>query len=108
MFITLKTAALAAAVVVATAGSSFAATYAFVDHDANVKNGHKSSSANVNWVAEGQKVKVIDSYGTWYKIQLPGPDGWVRASTLDFDAWDGPQDVSFCLSGPVASFCVND
>jgi uncharacterized protein YgiM (DUF1202 family) len=110
MLKTLKIAALAATVVLATAGASFAATYAWVDYDSNVRNNHSSQSSVINYVEEGQKVKVIDSHGNWYKIQIPGKDGWVKAGALDFDNWNGPIDepnASFCVAGPNAQFCIS-
>ena len=110
MFKTLKIAALAATVVLATAGTSFAATFAWVDYDANVRNNHANQSMVVNYVEEGQKVKVIDSWGNWYKLQIPGKDGWVKSGVLDFDNWNPPNNnpnASFCINGPNAQFCIS-
>lgn len=115
---TIKTVALATAVVAATAGASMAATWAWVDYDAKVKQNHSNASATVNWVEEGQKVKVIGQWNNWYKIQIPGPDGWVRANVLDFDDWGGGGWVdswgpgygaggSFCVNGKNAQFCMS-
>jgi uncharacterized protein YgiM (DUF1202 family) len=110
---TIKTVALAAAVVVATAGASMAATWAWVDHDAKVRKNHSNSSSTVNWVEEGQKVKVIAQWNNWFKIQIPGPDGWVRYNVLDFGGYDdddfypGPGFGSqFCVKGKNAQFCL--
>lgn len=116
---TLKTVAIATAVVIATAGASMAATYAWVDHDAKVraKAGHIGPA--VNWVEEGQKVKIIDQKKNFYKIQIPGQDGWVHADVLD---WSKPGPFpfpsgdygygygyggSFCVNGTNASFCLS-
>lgn len=111
MFKTLKIAALATTVIIATAGASFAATYAYVDHDANVRKNHSNISPVVNWVAEGQQVKVIGQNGNWYKIQIPGKDGWVKAGALEFDNWNQPNynngNSSFCVNGQYASFCIS-
>lgn len=110
---TLKTAALATLVVVATAGASMAATYAYVDHDAKVKKNHALVSPTVNWVEEGQKVKVIGQWNNWFKIQIPGKDGWVKAGALDFDYYDYDYGYgygnggSFCLNGQNAQFCLS-
>ena len=110
-FRTLKTAALATLVVVATAGASMAAQYAWVDHDANVKKKHLMASQTVNWVNEGQKVKIIGQWNNWYKIQIPGPDGWVRANKLDFHpqfpGYGYGYGGSFCINGQNASFCLS-
>ena len=110
----IKTAALTAAVLVATAGASFAAQYAWVDHDANVYFKHKTNSTIVNYVEEGDQVKVIASWGSWVKIKIPGTDGWVKASKLDYAPhWDdvdypyhGGYGGSFCVGGDHASFCL--
>jgi hypothetical protein len=111
---TLKTAAVAAVVLVATAGASMAAQYAWVDHNAKVKKHHTLASQTVNWVAEGQKVKVIGSWGNWYKLQIPGKDGWVKSHVLDFQPFPGPfpgygygYGGSFCISGDSASLCLS-
>ncbi|MDB5538312.1 MAG: hypothetical protein JWQ89_39 [Devosia sp.] len=111
---TLKTAALATLVVAATAGASFAAQYAWVDNDAKVKQFHKQASPTVNWVSEGDKVKIIGSWGNWYKLQIPGQDGWVKANVLDFTPGPGPfpgygygYGGSFCINGDNASFCLS-
>ena len=109
MFKTLKIAALATTVLLATAGSSFAATYAWMNYDSKVRNSHTTQSSVINYADEGQKVKVVDSWGNWYKIQIPGKDGWVKAGALDFDNWNGPVNPSaqFCFNGPNASFCIS-
>lgn len=114
---TLKTAALAAIVIVATAGASLAAQYAYVDHNAKVKKHHQNASMTVNQVWTGQKVKIIGGWGNWYKIQVPGPDGWVKASTLSFgpnwnnNPWPANYPYgnggSFCVNGQNASFCIS-
>jgi hypothetical protein len=110
---TIKTAALAAAIVVATAGASMAATWAWVDQDAYVRKNHSTSSAKVNTVYEGDKVKVIGQWNNWFKLQLSGPDGWVRHYVLDFGGYDdddfypGPGFGSqFCVKGKNAQFCL--
>jgi hypothetical protein len=111
----LKVASIAAIVTIATASASFAAQWAWVEHDALVRLNHKTSSPPVNSVDEGDKVRVIASWGNWYKIQIPGNDGWVRANALDFDPeyWDYPSHPvhphvggSVCLGGNNASFCL--
>lgn len=112
---TLKTVAIAAVAVIATASVSLAAQYAWVDHDAKVKFKPKNSSQTVNWVSEGQKVKIIAQNGNWVKIKVPGDDGWVKAGVLDYgyDAYDdydygyGPT-ASVCIGGPYGSLCVSD
>ena len=108
----LKTGAVAAAILLATTASSFAASWAYVDHDAYVRASHFNVSPVVNAVEEGQYVKVINSWGNWYKVQIPGQDGWVKASVLDFTPGPGPGpgpgNVQFCFWGPLGYVCVNN
>ena len=114
-FRTLKTAALATLVVIATAGVSMAAQYAYVDNNAKVKKHHMVASQTVNWVQSGQKVKIIGQWNNWYKLQIPGQDGWVKAGALDFaPQFPGPfpgygygYGGSFCINGESASFCLS-
>ncbi len=106
----IKTVLIAAAVVVATASASMAAQWAWVDHNAKVKNNHFNVSPTVNQVWAGQKVQVIGSWGNWYKIKVPGPDGWVKANALDFapGPFPGPfNGGSFCINGQNAQFCIS-
>lgn len=108
---TVKTGALAIAIVLATAGASFAAQYAFVDQDANVKFKPKNVSQTVNWVSEGQQVKILDSWGNWYQIKIPGKDGWVKKHVLSFgydweDDYEGGNHV--CLNGMYGSLCIGN
>ena len=110
MFKTLKIAAVATVVVLASASASFAATFAWVNYDSKVRNQHTTQSMVVNYVDEGQKVKVVGSWGNWYKIQIPGKDGWVKANALDFDNWQDPindASASFSINGPNASVCIS-
>lgn len=117
---TLKTVAIAAAVVIATAGSSMAATWAFADNDAKVWSKPSKGATNVNWIEEGQKVKIIDKFKSYYKLQIPGQDGWVHADNLYFKKGPGPAPFpfpsgdygygyggSFCVNGTNASFCLS-
>ena len=105
----IKTATLAITLVAVTAGAASAAQYAYAEHNAKVLAFHKQGAPSVNWVAEGQKVKIIDSFGNWYKIQIPGKDGWVKANTLDFapNYNNADYDGSFCVGDVNASFCIN-
>jgi hypothetical protein len=115
---TVKTFAIAAVALIGTASASFAAQYAWVGHDAKVKFKPKNSSQTVNWVEEGQKVKIIDYQGNWVKLMIPGKDGWVKQSALEyapFPAWDddydygyGGHSASICIAGPYGSLCVSD
>jgi uncharacterized protein YraI len=107
-----KTAAAALAIVAATAGAASAAQFAWADQDANVRLNHKNIAPVVNWIEEGQKVQVIGNWNNWYKIKIPGQDGWVKAGVLDFSPFPGPfpgphTGGSFCVEGKGASFCIN-
>lgn len=114
MLRSLKTVAIATAVVLATAGASMAATWAYVDKTAKVYQDHSKASSHVNWVHEGQKVQVIGQWKDWYKLKLKGPDGWVRYNVIDFDYYDDYYPVkpkpgfgsSFCIDGKNAQFCL--
>ena len=105
----IKTAALALTVLAATAGAASAAQYAWADQDAKVRLFHQNGAPTVNFIEEGQKVKIVDSFGSWYKIQIPGKDGWVKSSTLDFAPFPANDfdDASFCVGDVNAQFCIN-
>lgn len=104
---TIRTAAIALAFVAATAGAASAAQFAWADQDAKVRLQHFNGSPTVNWIQEGQKVKVVGQWNNWYKIQIPGQDGWVKAGVLDWNNFNQPNGGSFCVQGQKASFCIN-
>ncbi|KQU97459.1 SH3 domain-containing protein [Devosia sp. Root105] len=112
-FRALKTAALATLVVIATAGVSMAAQYAWVENNTKVKKFHQQASQNVNWVQAGQKVKIVGQWNNWYKLQIPGQDGWVKGNVLDFaqqypfPGYGYGYGGSFCINGQNASFCLS-
>jgi SH3-like domain-containing protein len=113
---TLTTAALALVLVSATAGSSMAAT-GWADHFAKVKKHHSNASVTVNTISAGQKVQVVNSWNNWYKIKIPGPDGWVKKNAISFNNWGpgpgwgggygGGYGGSFCINGQNAQFCIS-
>jgi uncharacterized protein YraI len=110
------TAALSLGLIVATSGGAFAATYAWMEKDANVRKNPLNIAKVVNWVEEGQKVKVIGCEGNWCKLQIAGPDGWVKKSTLDYDydwfpgpgSYNGPFSGQACVYGEHATFCIGN
>ncbi len=110
---TLKTAALAAALLVATAGASMAATWAWVDHDTYLYEYKNSSSDEVGYAWEGQKVKVLATSNSWAKVKANGDIGWVKKNKLDWqpDFVDFPGygfgGGSFCAGGNNGSFCLS-
>ncbi|MEO6396639.1 MAG: hypothetical protein ABIO40_12110 [Devosia sp.] len=102
-----KTGAIAAALVFATATSSLAATYAIVEQDSLIRYNHSNSSSVVNDVEEGDLVQIIGEWGNWYKIAIPGPNGWIRSYKLELDYEDDPAPgVQFCFMGPLGKVCV--
>jgi uncharacterized protein YgiM (DUF1202 family) len=111
---TIKTVVLATVVVVATAGASLAAQFAWVEHDSNVKFKPHKIAKNVNYVHEGQKVKVLAYSGSWVKIQIPGKDGWVRASALDYapfpnnKPWPHKGNGQVCFHGQYGYVCLGN
>ena len=106
----LKTGALAIVLVVATASASLAAT-AWMDQDSSVRHKPFKIAKKVNWVHEGQKVHVVAEHKGWYKIKIPGKDGWVHKGAIDFKPdWDNDWDnagASFCIKGDKAQFCIS-
>ena len=117
---TFKKIALAAAIVAVTATSSMAAQWAWMEQDAKVRKS-PGAIAVVNYVEEGQKVKIIDKNGSWVKLALPGKDGWVKkhmVTTKPYwnNGWGnngnwgpgygGNVGGSFCVNGQHAQFCL--
>jgi hypothetical protein len=114
-FSIVKAGAIAATLVTLSVSGAFAATWGVIDHDAKVKKSWSSSSMTVNLVEEGDEVMIIDSTkknGGWYKIKIPGTDGWVKKSVVDiYEPDPGPGDepgVKFCFTGPLGYVCVNN
>jgi len=81
---TVKTAALAAAMLIAATGASMAAQYAWVDHDTYLYEYKNTASDHVGYADEGEKVKVLATSGSWAKIKDDGDIGWVKKSKLDW------------------------
>ena len=61
-----------------------AAQSATVNHFSYVRSGPSAGYPSVNHVMAGAKVRVIECVLTRCKIDIPGPDGWIRKSYLDF------------------------
>jgi uncharacterized protein YgiM (DUF1202 family) len=113
---TLKTAALATALVIATAGASMAAQYVWVDHDTWLYEHKSTGSDHVGYADEGEKVKLLQVSGSWAKINDDGDIGWVKKSKLDwaptfvdypYDDYPYGGSGSFCAGGSSASFCFS-
>jgi len=77
-------AVLVAAGLVSTTFAAMATPNAAMNRDSNVRATSSSSSEVVNFVEEDQEVQVLQCGSTRCKIKIPGPDGWVRKSYLDF------------------------
>jgi uncharacterized protein YgiM (DUF1202 family) len=110
---TVKTAALAAALLVAATGASMAAQYAWVDHDTYLYEYKNSSSDEVGYAWEGQKVKVLATTSNWAKVKANGDIGWVKKNKLDWAPTFidypgyGYGGGSVCAGGSSASFCFS-
>jgi uncharacterized protein YraI len=118
-------AALAIGLIAASASGAFAYSVAWADHNAAVRSGPHNYSPTVNWIYDGQKVTVLSCTQNWCKVKIPGQDGFVKKSALNFgwnggnggwngwgnDGWDngwndGHPHGQACVSGPNASFCI--
>lgn len=99
---TLKTAALAITLVLATAGGAFAAT-AWADGDSKIKEEPKKWADTVDYLHDGEKVDVEWCGKHYCLIEHKGPDGYVLKSDLNFKKkkkkWDDDADIEFCIGG---------
>jgi hypothetical protein len=104
-----KAGVVAAAMVVASVSVASAAQYAIVTQDSFLRLNHSNSAPIVNDVEEGDVVQLLSKWGSWWKVKVPGPDGWIRSYKLEFDYEDNPQKpgVQFCFNGPFGYICVN-
>lgn len=83
-------AALAAASLLASTIAAFASMPATLNHDSDVYGGPAFATPIVNSVDDGQTVDVTTCVGSWCKLHIPGPDGWVRKHFLDFGSVTPP------------------
>ena len=111
---TFKIAAIATVAIIATAGASMAAQHAWVDYDAKVKSHPQNKSQTVNWVQEGQKVTIVAHSGNWVKVKIPGKDGWVKSSALDYapfpnnNPWPNNGNGQVCFNGQYGYVCLGN
>lgn len=108
---TLMTGLVAASVLLGTAGASFASQYAYIDHDTKLKQYHSKNSDTLDWLNEGQKVKVLSDWNNWVKIKVYGEIGWVKDSAIDWNYGgngNGNGNVNACFYGPYGYVCVNN
>jgi uncharacterized protein YgiM (DUF1202 family) len=85
MIRSLKTAAIATVLVLATSAGAFAATTAWIDEDTKVKEDPDWDSDTIAWAHEGQKVKILDHEDGFYYVKRKGKDGWVDEDDVTFD-----------------------
>ena len=127
IFKTLTASALVLALVLGSAG---AASAAWMAKDTVVKKhpGHIGKLKGINHVSKGEEVVILGEKGSWYKIKIPGPDGWVGKSAISFKkpgkgwgkgkgkwgngwgnngGWGGGSGGSFCINGEKAQFCIS-
>ena len=122
-----KTLAASALVLALVLGSAGAASAAWVAKDTVVKKNHFKFAPAVNHLSKGEEVMIVGEYGGWYKIKIPGPDGWVGKSAIGFEkpgkgwgkgkwgngwgnngGWgNGSGGGSFCINGEKAQFCIS-
>lgn len=112
----IKTVAIASIIIVGTAGAAFAKS-AWADGDSPVYSGPTKFHKVVNWLDDGDKVKIItckdNKFGVkWCKIQTKGPNGYVRRSDLDLKApkkWGKGKNysgVELCFGDKQFSMCL--
>lgn len=67
-----------------TSVAAMAAPNAAMNRDSDVRRTSNPGSAVVNYVEEDEEVQVLQCGTSRCKIRIPGPDGWVKKSHLDF------------------------
>ena len=95
-------AALAGAVMLASAAAAFAAP-ATSTANVNVRSGPSSSYGVVDVLRRGDRVEVTGCRGGWCYIEKRGPDGWVSANYLNAGRGNGGRNNA----GPGFSFEFN-
>jgi uncharacterized protein YraI len=85
---TLAAGAVALGFVAASASGAFAYSIAWADQNASVKSAPHSYSPTVNWIHNGQKLTVLSCSANWCKVKIPGQDGYVKKTALNF-GWNG-------------------
>jgi SH3-like domain-containing protein len=106
MLFSLKSAALAATLLVATVSGSFAAT---MDSDAKLLESPHKWADIVSYVDEGDYVKLLDcGYGKYCFVKIDGDKGYVRKSDIDFgNSYDDDDyDVKVCFGGFYGTICA--
>lgn len=86
----LKTAALAVAVTVATAGTSFATGW--TTSGVNFRSGPGTNYGVIGWIDRCSRVNLGYTQGGWYRVTWSGRQGWVASRYIT-------QRQSYCRGG---------
>ena len=102
-------AALASVAVLASSTMALAAN-AIVTQDSYVYASRSTSSEKVNFVEEDDEVTVTKCQGSYCFLKIPGPDGWIKASALDwsYDDYDYDYGSHVCFNGQYGSLCIGN
>jgi hypothetical protein len=84
MTMTSKRIAIVVALGLLSTTAAIAAPNGVMNRDSNVRQTSSNSSPVVNFVEEDQDVQVLSCSANRCKIKIPGPDGWVRKSYIEF------------------------
>ena len=117
----IKAAAVAAAAIAVSASGAFAfptLTGTF-NYSTAVKASPSFVSPTINWASAGDDTVVLAKFGTWYKVKVAGPDGWVRTNAVSLNYYPGPSyppyptyptypsPIHACFWGPIGYVCIN-
>jgi hypothetical protein len=107
MTLSLKTGAIAAAMLLASVGGAFAAT---IDFNTPVKNGPHNWAPTLQWASFGDHVQVLNCQGQYCFVKIAGPDGWVKKTAISFGGpgpFPGPYPAPYgCFYGPYGYVCI--
>ena len=84
MTMTSKRIAIVVALGLLSTTAAVAAPNGVMNRDSNVRQTSSNGSPIVNFVEEDQDVQVLTCSSNRCKIKIPGPDGWVRKSYIEF------------------------
>jgi hypothetical protein len=109
----IKAAAAAAAITAVSASGAFAFAplSGTFNYDTQIKLTHSFASPTVNWADAGDDLIVVSKFGSWLKVKVSGPDGWVKKSAVSLDYYPtpspSPSPVQACFWGPGGYICIN-
>lgn len=113
MNLSLKTLAVAGALIIASATGAFASSYAYFDHDTKLFDAPSKWADVVGYGDAGDQLKVIKcdlgNNGNFCKIKYNGWKVYVKESAIEW-GYQGPSspDVQACFWGPLGYVCVNN